>query len=264
MWRDFKAALKSWWAWIGIAISAIAVFSFVLRIFRLGLSQFAHDVLAAYKTLFYPIAEIFDWIVPFDLSDAQKDLVILWLAVGGAMSRTFFREYLSRSRAVASQISVESQLRYINTRGTTLEGLLSMGPDQLMAERRALEIEQQQRARNSQAAKREAPIALAVALGVAIAWPIGLVLIVLRPYLLRQRAEGSGLEVSRIYRSRKPASVDEQGPDAAGSSALLGSILYANYSTETVCDLRVVLFFQILSVALVVAGLSLANAIGLA
>jgi hypothetical protein len=87
--RNIKAAYSSWWAQIGIVLSAVSVFSYLARVATLPLANVVQGLLTVFRTLFHPIANLVDLIIPIDLNVAQKDLVILWLVIGGSVARTF-------------------------------------------------------------------------------------------------------------------------------------------------------------------------------
>ena len=100
MWQNLKAAYTSWWGLAAMLFSSLSVFSYVSRLLKLGLTAFFHDALATYRALFHPLVAAAASLAHLTLADWQKDFVLIWLAIGGATSRTFFVEFLTSMRNV--------------------------------------------------------------------------------------------------------------------------------------------------------------------
>lgn len=117
MWRDVKAAYKSWWTQITMLLSAVAIFKFVTRMWGLELSDVMSQVVATYRTVFHPFIDFIT--LPFNLSLAewQKDLVLIWLAIGGATARSHTSQFVINSEA-----NKEHRARAAYVRGTEIEG----------------------------------------------------------------------------------------------------------------------------------------------
>lgn len=92
VWRDAKAAYKSWWSQIAMLLSAIAIFNLASRALNLELSEFMVEAVATYRAVFHPIIDFIVSPLPLRVTDWQKDLALLWLAVGGATVRTHLSE----------------------------------------------------------------------------------------------------------------------------------------------------------------------------
>ncbi len=204
MWRDLKAAYRSWWSLLAMLFSAISIFNYVSRVLHISLSQYFSDVVEAYQALFYPIVEFV--VSPFhlDILDWQKDLILVWLAIGGATSRTFWSEFATNARIAKDPDSIRRSDYWDSFRWA----LISI-----------------------------------------VAWPICWIWLFLRPYYyMHKRRDGRPLFVGRWH----------VNPTRNG---IIGSSADASIDHEVIADMRVVLLIQILSVALVVIALSIANAV---
>jgi len=112
MWRDVKAAYKSWWTQIAMLVSAVAIFSYVVRVLQIGLSGFFTDLLSTYRLIFHPIINFLLSPFPFSLTDWQKDLLLVWFAIGGATCRTFWTEFTTNARLSRDPASIEREDRW--------------------------------------------------------------------------------------------------------------------------------------------------------
>jgi hypothetical protein len=90
--KDFKAAFGSMWALMGVLISAVAVFNFLSRVLKIGLSELFAQLLGAFRNVFHPIIEFLTgWAIPwlpFLALPEWKDGFLLWFVAGGAVLRT--------------------------------------------------------------------------------------------------------------------------------------------------------------------------------
>jgi hypothetical protein len=102
MWRDAKVAYKSWWTQITVLLSAVAIFNFTARALDLELSELMAQLAAVYRALFHPIVELLTLPFRLSLTDWQKDLVLIWMALGGATVRTHINEMKSNTYMVGS------------------------------------------------------------------------------------------------------------------------------------------------------------------
>lgn len=81
-------------------LSAVGLFSFVVRAFDLTLSDFMLEVVTAYREIFHPIVDFLFSPLPWTLSETQKDALVVYVAVGGATARTFWNE-VAETRRIA-------------------------------------------------------------------------------------------------------------------------------------------------------------------
>jgi hypothetical protein len=98
MWTNVKAAYANWWGQIAMLFSALSIFSYLTRALHLGVAHLFGELLATYRALFHPIVDALTGIVQLSFTDWQKDALLVWLAIGGATSRTFFIEFVSAAR----------------------------------------------------------------------------------------------------------------------------------------------------------------------
>lgn len=87
--RDFQAAFRNAWVWVGIVVSSVALFEFSARTLSLPSGSLIDAVTTSYRTIFHPVIQaLFGWL-PLVLTATLKDLAVLYLAAGGATARTF-------------------------------------------------------------------------------------------------------------------------------------------------------------------------------
>jgi hypothetical protein len=78
------------WKVVGILLTAMSVYAFVVRVWGISLSDLVQAIVGAYQALFHPlIAAAFGWL-HIELSPFAKDMVMIWFAVGASLARTFY------------------------------------------------------------------------------------------------------------------------------------------------------------------------------
>lgn len=190
-----RAAYAGWSQIFSMVFSAISVFALLSRVLSLRLSEIAAFLVEEFRAVFHPIVKaLLGWVAP--LSTPQLDVLVIWLAIGSAVSRTFFIE-------VAEEVKVQRKK--------------ALGKPDWMAVARLA----------------------ALALVMPVIWPVGLVLIWRKPHLKHKASRGGGRSLMR--------STDKKA----------GRFKYTQ--VRYICDLRVSLGIQLLTVALAVAGLVITN-----
>jgi hypothetical protein len=88
---EFKKSLRSWYTIISFFVSSIAVFSAIVNVFSISLIDFMNLFVRAFAEIFHApidiIARIFNISVPY----FWKNVVVFYIAFGGAVMRTEMR-----------------------------------------------------------------------------------------------------------------------------------------------------------------------------
>lgn len=87
---QLRAAFSGYLKWIGIALCALSLFSWLSRTLSLGLVSFIAVIRSSYEALFHPFIDFLTWWLPISLTAAQKDLIFMYLLTGSAVSRTLY------------------------------------------------------------------------------------------------------------------------------------------------------------------------------
>ncbi len=78
------------WKVVGVFLTAMSVYAFLTRVWGVSLSELLQSMVGAYQAVFHPIiATVFGWL-RIELSPFAKDLLVIWLAVGASLARTFY------------------------------------------------------------------------------------------------------------------------------------------------------------------------------
>lgn len=90
--KSFRQAFGSWWQIIAVILAAVPVLSWLSAQFEIGLSGFVQSFVSGYRALFYPplqflFAPLFS-ILPEKFAGVTKDGLVIWIFVGGTVSRT--------------------------------------------------------------------------------------------------------------------------------------------------------------------------------
>lgn len=87
---NIRNALRDWKAWLGIALTGIALFRLFSALTHVGLSRVVQIIVETYRAIFHwPFNLVFEWL-GINLSVFQKDMILLWTIAGAAVSRSLF------------------------------------------------------------------------------------------------------------------------------------------------------------------------------
>jgi hypothetical protein len=89
-WTQLTSAFSGVGTWLGIALAAIAVFNWATRTLNISLNAVFDQLRTAYETLFYPIADFLTGLLDVTLTSMQKDVLLLYMLLAGAVARTLF------------------------------------------------------------------------------------------------------------------------------------------------------------------------------
>jgi hypothetical protein len=114
-----RSAYSSWSAVLGTIIATIALCNFVFTVMHASLIEAVKLVLAAYQKTFHPPIEYVLSHLSIHLPAAGKDLLVLYLAVGGILYRTLSYERPSGLRK-AFPTTWQSRIRDLRRWVTTI------------------------------------------------------------------------------------------------------------------------------------------------
>jgi hypothetical protein len=87
---NFGRELRRTWTAISIVLTAASIWALIARTWKIDLSALMELLREAYEAVFHSLMNtLFAWL-PFKLTDPAKDLLVIWLAVGASLARTFF------------------------------------------------------------------------------------------------------------------------------------------------------------------------------
>jgi hypothetical protein len=82
-------AFKNWGAQIGLLLSAVSIWSFLMRTLSVSLTAPFEAALRTFRQLFHPLIDLPLSLIHLSVSPVTKDIALLYLAFGGAVGRTF-------------------------------------------------------------------------------------------------------------------------------------------------------------------------------
>ena len=89
--RSIKEALKifmEWYGVIGFVFGVFAIINLCVSIYHIDLNEFIRSISRSYQIIAHTfVGWLFFWL-PFSLPTFAKDVVVIWLIVGGAVART--------------------------------------------------------------------------------------------------------------------------------------------------------------------------------
>jgi hypothetical protein len=114
---DFRVAFRSWWRNIFVLTAGVSIFSAVARELLISLRGLVASIVAAFREVTHPIVDFIFSLANVSLTDWQKDIAVVWLALGGAVLRTMIsalrRPYREDEFA---RFSLRSALGYVGHR----------------------------------------------------------------------------------------------------------------------------------------------------
>lgn len=85
-----SSGFRGTWTALGVMVTAISVYSMLTRALSVSLSEAIHLIVGSYQAAVHPLAGALFDLCKLELPESAKDLLVIWLAIGSSLARTFF------------------------------------------------------------------------------------------------------------------------------------------------------------------------------